>query len=79
MYRYGELEDDDNLKRNLLLGSRVLCGGKRGDPLHWMRNDNNMGPTCGRTAPRHELEQHDFTRSTHRKVYLCSHCGQRFV
>ena len=78
MYRYGEL-DDDRLKESLLRGTRVLCGGRHREPLFWMRTTNKLGPTCGRTAPQTELEQHDITRSNKRKVYFCSRCRPRFV
>ena len=62
LLRYNDLENND-LKLSLSLGNSVLCGGRHGDPLYWMRGENNMGPTCGRTAPRDQLARFDFTQS----------------
>ena len=78
LLRYNDLENDD-LKLSLFSGSSVLCGGRNGDPLYWVRRENNMGPTCGRTAPRDQLARCDFTQGRRRKVFWCRHCGRRYV
>ena len=75
LLRYNDLENND-LKLSLSLGSSVLCGGRHGDPLYWMRGENNMGPTCGRTAPRDQLGKFDFTKSRSRSIFWCKHCGR---
>ena len=67
--RYIALGAGQDLQWHLNQGIYVMCGGRRGQPLFWLRGDKNMVPTCGRCFPPEGAH-----RSQKTKVYFCPEC-----